>query len=117
MWPFGRDHDAGQAAPKTIDVHEAFARTRRGARFIDVRSEREFAAAHPKGARNLSPAVLRNGSGLRPQDEIVLICASGHRSLREARRLAENGYANVFNVGGGLHAWRRAGLPTKARRR
>ena len=119
MWPFGRrDHAGSGAGPVTIDVREAFARAGRGARLIDVRSEREFAAGHPKGAHNLPPARLASGeSGLAQNDEILLICASGHRSLREARRLAKAGYTNVANVGGGMIAWQRAGLPIKARRR
>lgn len=119
MWPFSRGSGTGGlAVPITIDVQEAFARARKGARLIDVRSEREFAAGHPKGARNLPPTRLRNGDGgLDPADEMLLICASGHRSLREARRLAKMGYTNVANVGGGMIAWQRAGLPVKARRR
>jgi rhodanese-related sulfurtransferase len=119
MWPFGRGDRAGETtAPMTIDVREAFARAGRGARLIDVRSEREFAAGHPKGARNLPPALLRSGeSGLAKDDEIMLICASGHRSMREASHLAKAGYSNVANVGGGMAAWQRAGLPVKARRR
>jgi len=119
MWPFGRGGRAGESTvPITIDVREAFARAGKGARLIDVRSEREFAAGHPKGARNLPPALLGSGeNGLAQDDEIMLICASGHRSMREARHLAKLGYANVANVGGGMHAWQRAGLPVKARRR
>jgi rhodanese-related sulfurtransferase len=119
MWPFGRgDRGEGSTGPSTIDVREAFARAGKGARLIDVRSEREFAAGHPKGARNLPPALLRGDqSGLGQDDEILLICASGHRSLREARRLVKEGYTNVANVGGGMAAWQRAGLPVKARRR
>lgn len=118
MWPFKSGEGEGSAAPVTIDVREAFARAGRGARLIDVRSAGEFATGHAKGARNVSPAQLRDGAGgLRPDDEILLICASGHRSLREARGLAKRGYAKVFNVGGGTIAWQRAGLPMKTRRR
>jgi rhodanese-related sulfurtransferase len=119
VWPFRRsDHAQGATRPVTLDVREAFARAGKGARLIDVRSEREFAAGHPRGARNLPPARLASGeSGLARNDEILLICASGHRSLREARRLAKAGFTNVANVGGGMIAWQRAGLPVKARRR
>ena len=119
MWPFHRGDVAEDAArPVTIDVREAYARAGRGARLIDVRTEHEFAAGHPKGARNLPPARLASGeSGLAQDDEILLICASGHRSLREARHLAKMGYTNVANVGGGMIAWQRAGLPIKTRRR
>ncbi len=118
MWPFRRSASAVSQAPTTIDVREAWARARKGARLVDVRSEREFAGGHPKGARNLPPARIKAGDvGLAPDDEILVICLSGHRSPRQARKLAALGYANVVNVQGGLLAWQRAGLPVKSARR
>jgi rhodanese-related sulfurtransferase len=119
MWPFGHgDGTADSHRPANIDVREAYARAGRGARLIDVRTEGEFAAGHPKGARHVPPSRLTSAeSGLRPDDEILLICASGHRSMRQARQLTKMGYTNVANVDGGLLAWQRAGLPVKARRR
>jgi rhodanese-related sulfurtransferase len=118
MWPFRRARQASAATPPTIDVREAWSRARRGARLVDVRSAREFAQSHPKGARSLPPARIKAGEvGLAPADEILVICLSGHRSPRQARKLADLGYANVSNVGGGLLAWKRAGLPVKGARR
>lgn len=93
-------------------------RTRKGARLVDVRSEREFAALHAKGARCLPPARIKAGEvGLATEDEVLVICLSGHRSPRQARRLAAMGYVNVANVSGGVLAWQRAGLPVKSARR
>jgi rhodanese-related sulfurtransferase len=118
MWPFRRSPHAPSPSPATIDAREAWARARKGARLIDVRSEREFARGHPKGARNLPPARIKSGdTGLALDDEIVVICLSGHRSPRQARKLAAMGYVNVAHVSGGLLAWKRAGLPVKAQRR
>lgn len=85
-----------------------------GGRALGARVRR----GHPKGARNLPPARIKAGDiGLAPEDEILVICLSGHRSPRQAKRLATMGYANVANVSGGLLAWKRAGLPVKASRR
>ena len=118
MWPFRREARATSPSPATIDVREAWNRARKGARLVDVRSEREFGAVHPKGARNLPPARIKAGDvGLALEDEVLVICLSGHRSPRQARRLAAMGYANVANVSGGMLAWRRAGLPVKSSRR
>ena len=73
----------------------------------------------PKGARNLPPARIKAGDvGFAADDEILVICLSGHRELpHQAKELAAMGYANVANVSGGLLAWQRAGLPVKASRR
>jgi rhodanese-related sulfurtransferase len=119
MWPFRRGRAGGAAGPAsvpTIDVNEAFARCKRGAKLIDVRSAREYAHdGHPKGARNLPPDLVRSDqTGLALDDDILVICLSGHRSAREARRLAGMGYTNVSNVSGGLSAWKKAGLPVKS---
>ncbi|MFA4964764.1 MAG: rhodanese-like domain-containing protein [Thermoleophilia bacterium] len=99
----------------TVDVREAFTRSTRGAKLVDVRSAREYAhGGHPKGARSLPPDLIeRDQTGLRRDEEILVICLSGHRSPRQARRLAGLGYTNVSNVHGGLMAWKKAGLPVK----
>jgi rhodanese-related sulfurtransferase len=118
MWPFSRKGAGGAAGPAsvpTIDVSEAFTRSKRGAKLIDVRSPREFAhGGHPKGALSVPPDLIKNDEiGLDRDAEILVICQSGHRSSRQAKRLAGMGYGNVSNVHGGLMAWKKAGLPVK----
>ncbi len=122
MWPFTRRLGAGSAAGsgrdtivETIDVREAFARSRRGAKLIDVRSPREFAhAGRPKGARSVPPQLIKeDATGLGRDDDVLVICLSGHRSPRQAKRLAGIGFTKVTNVHGGLMAWKKAGLPVK----
>ena len=118
MWPFSRKDAGGAAGPAsvpTIDVKDAFARQKRGAKLIDVRAAREYAqGGHPKGARSVPPELIKNDStGLRRDDELLVICLSGHRSPRQAKRLAGMGFTKVTNVHGGLMAWKKAGLPVK----
>jgi rhodanese-related sulfurtransferase len=112
MWPFSRS-SAGTSV-ETIDVQQAFERQRKGARLIDVRSPQEFRAGHPKGARNVSAQQIKaESTGLKKDDDVLVICASGHRSARAAHQLAGTGFTRVSNVRGGLHAWAGAGLPVK----
>jgi rhodanese-related sulfurtransferase len=114
MWPFRRGGAGGAAgpAPVSIDVAEAFARSRRGAKLIDVRSAAEFRTLHPKGARNVPPELIaRDATGLSRDAELLVICLSGHRSQHQARKLVELGYTNVADVHGGLNSWKKAGLP------
>jgi rhodanese-related sulfurtransferase len=115
MWPFSRKGAGGVASVPTIDVKEAFARSKRGAKLIDVRSAREYAHnGHPKGARSVPPDLIKqDDTGLGRDDELLVICLSGHRSPRQAKRLAGMGYTNVTNVDGGLMAWKNARLPVK----
>jgi rhodanese-related sulfurtransferase len=117
MWPFGRKTE-GTGTPAevpTVDVNQAFARSKRGAKLVDVRSTREFAhSGHPKGAVSVPPQLIKKDqTGLGRDDDILVICLSGHRSPRQARHLAEMGFTHVTNVHGGLMAWKKAGLPVK----
>ena len=118
MWPFGSRRRAGDGAAvevPTIEVKEAFARSKRGAKLVDVRSAREYAhSGHPKGARSVPPQLIKKDqTGLGRDDDILVICLSGHRSPRQAKALAGMGFTRVTNVHGGLMAWKKAGLPVK----
>ena len=116
MWPFSRRSPAGAAVEvPTIDVKQAFARSKRGARLVDVRSSHEYAhSGHAKGARSVPPQLItKDQTGLARDDELLVICLSGHRSPRQAKALAGMGFTNVTSVHGGLMAWKRAGLPVK----
>lgn len=42
---------------------------------------------------------------------IIIVCRSGNRSAQAVRILKRMGYETVYNLGGGLHAWRTANLP------
>jgi len=41
--------------------------------------------------------------------EVVLYCRSGHMSKMASKVLTEMGYTNVYDVPGGMNAWRSAG--------
>ena len=117
MWPFSKKsgHTGAAVDVPTVDVKQAFARSKRGAKLVDVRTSREFAhSGHPKGAVSVPPQLIKKDqTGLGRDDDILVICLSGHRSPRQAHKLAEMGFTRVTNVHGGLMAWKKAGLPVK----
>jgi rhodanese-related sulfurtransferase len=116
MWPFAKRSGGTATAVhvSSIDAKQAFARSKRGAKLIDVRSPGEFRSGHPKGAISVPPGLIKKDeTGLGRDDDVLVICLSGHRSPRQARKLAEMGFTRVTNVDGGLMAWKRAGLPVK----
>lgn len=78
---------------------------------VDVREPSEFAAGHLPNARNIPVAELERRVGELPGSKPVLLCcATGVRSGRAAATLGKDG-RQVFNLAGGLKAWREAGLP------
>ncbi len=101
-------------ATLTVSVEAAHRRQGDGARLWDLRSDAERRSGMPSGAEAVAvdPAsddALRALAG--PDDSLLLICASGLRSLRAAERLRAIGYRRVASVEGGVAAWRAAGLP------
>jgi rhodanese-related sulfurtransferase len=80
---------------------------------IDVRQPQEFDQGHIAGAKLIPLGELRKRMKDLPQGrEIVCVCASGSRSRSAAKMLAKEGYA-VFDMQGGMQAWRRLKLPVQ----
>jgi molybdopterin/thiamine biosynthesis adenylyltransferase/rhodanese-related sulfurtransferase len=95
---------------------DAHARLRQGARLLDVRGEDERAMGMAEGAEGIARELLEADPATHlphPDQELVLICQAGLRSLRCAEVLATAGYRNLASVEGGTAAWAAAGLPMR----
>lgn len=87
-----------------------------GSVYLDVRSQREFAAGHPAGAINIPVAepgpmgqmvfnqdFLAVVEKVLPKDATLLVgCLSGKRSEAACQILETGGYQDVANVAGGF---------------
>jgi molybdopterin/thiamine biosynthesis adenylyltransferase/rhodanese-related sulfurtransferase len=93
---------------------EAFKRAQNGAVLVDVRDADELAQGVPAGARRIPRGFLELNIEQEVPDlgtPVMLLCASGVRSLFAADGLRQLGYERVSSVAGGFNAWRREGLP------
>ncbi len=78
---------------------------------VDVRQPMETASGSVPGAVLIPLTEFGRRLEELPRDRPILtICRSGHRSPLAARQLKRAGY-EVTNVGGGMIAWQKAGLP------
>ena len=80
---------------------------------IDVREPHEHAREHIEGAKlvPLSRFQAENFAGL--QDKTgVFHCHSGGRTSANAKLLTSKGFVDTYHLGGGIVAWKAAGLPT-----
>lgn len=82
-----------------------------GAILLDVRENDEWTAGHAPGAVHVRLGQLdpRTFAAAAP---VVAVCRSGNRSGSAAKRLAAAGFT-VYNMVGGMKAWREAGLPVR----
>ncbi len=73
---------------------------------LDVREPWEYETCHIDGAQ-LMPmqTVPVRYQELDPEQQIVCICHHGGRSMQVANFLHRQGYTQVFNLAGGVHAW------------
>jgi len=70
---------------------------------LDVRAPVEFAVHHIKGAINMpTPDTRTRYTELDPKLPTVVICNSGHRSTMACAILQQHGFAEVYNVAGGM---------------
>jgi len=92
---------------------QAHERLTAGELLIDVREPGELAQGMPAGARALSRNDLEMciNELAPPEASVMLICASGPRSLLAADDLRRLGYERVAVVTGGVERWKREGLP------
>lgn len=123
-----RADEAEVAVPPSVPVRVAHELQLAGHRYLDVRTEGEFAGGHPAGAVNV-PYMYSTGSGMAKNshfidqvlaifgkdDEIIIGCQSGKRSLMAAAELCSAGFTAVTDIAGGFSTWRENGLPINGR--
>jgi rhodanese-related sulfurtransferase len=107
-----------EAAPVTyvtVDVQQAFdaLSANKDAQIVDVREPDEWTTTGvPVGAVLIPLGQLeqRAPAELAKDKPVYVICNSGNRSRTGSDILLKLGYAEVFNVAGGIQAWLKAGL-------
>ena len=109
LWPMIMKRTAG-ASLNTLGATRMINDTQ--AIVLDVRATGEFDAGHLPNARNIPLAELDQRTGDLPAGRPVIVCCNtGMTSAKGAAALRKAGREEVFNLDGGLNAWRQAGLP------
>ncbi|KAI3813649.1 hypothetical protein L1987_18378 [Smallanthus sonchifolius] len=113
--------------PPSVPVRVAHELHQAGHRYLDVRTPEEFSAGHAVGAINV-PYLYKLGSGMTKNpdfleevlthfgkdDEIIVGCQLGKRSLMAATDLLSAGFTGVTDIAGGYAAWSQNGLPVES---
>jgi sulfur-carrier protein adenylyltransferase/sulfurtransferase len=74
---------------------------------LDVRQPSEYSQTHLPGAKLIPLSQLDTAvSQLDPQKPVIVYCAIGGRSRVAAQLLAGRGFGEVYNLKGGIKAWK-----------
>jgi rhodanese-related sulfurtransferase len=89
---------------------------RQDAAVVDVREPGEFRGGHIPNARNIPLGQLagkiKDLEKLKDKP-VLLSCQTGARSAQAAGTLRQAGFAQVFNLAGGMNAWQQASMPVE----
>lgn len=95
---------------------QAYAKYLQGAFFLDVRSQDEWNQFHISRSILIPLDQLQNRlSELPKNQDIVVVCLSGHRSQSGVTILQQAGFPYVSCLSGGLQAWTAAGYPIEGK--
>ena len=101
-------HEGSSSSPiPEIEPRDVRARLASGREILllDVRDPQERALCHIGGLLIPIDELPTRVHELDPAREIVVYCRTGVRSARVAHFLLRSGFAKVWNLRGGLHAW------------
>ena len=105
-----------QSLFKTVAPQEAknLIESRKDMLLIDVRGQDELSEGYIEGSTLMPLWAIIKGTQRPPQDKpILLVCAVGGRSLALGQLMSKNGWNEVYNLKGGISAWKEAELPLK----
>lgn len=81
---------------------------------LDVRARSEWDSGHLPGVSNIPLGYLADQiDSLSPTQPLVLHCQTGARSAIAASLLQSQGFSEVYNLEGGIEAWKAAGGPVE----
>lgn len=96
-----------------VTTAQAVQMINKGAKVIDLREKKDFAAGHIVDALNVPPQDLASGNDkrLKKNKTLILVCDNGITSGRQVEPLRKAGFDNAYSLAGGLAVWRRENLP------
>ncbi len=113
VWFIARGTATTGNLPHEISVADALAKENAGAFILDVRQPDEWNEFHIAGSTLIRLDQLSSRLNELPKDqEIVVVCRTGHRSAEGRDILLRAGFTQVTSMAGGLTQWKAVGYAT-----
>ncbi|MCY3985732.1 MAG: molybdopterin-synthase adenylyltransferase MoeB [Candidatus Dadabacteria bacterium] len=102
----GEEEEKPKVEEITVEEFSSIKKNKADFVLIDVREPHEYEICSIEGSRLIPLGELKERTDeLDPQDEIVVHCHHGGRSMKAATFLVENGFSKVKNLKGGIDEW------------
>jgi len=109
---FSNNPSQSSGLPATVSAAQAYQLYQQGAFFLDVRSVDEWNIYHVPGSTLIPLDQLSARTNeVPPHRQIVVVCATGHRSPTGRDILLAAGFSQVTCLTGGLTTWSAASYP------
>ena len=115
LWPLVQRRLSPVKEIGTLHVTQLI--NRENAVLLDVREPKEFEGGKLPNAIHIPLSQLPGRIGelaKMTNRPIVVYCERGQRSRAAAATLAKQGFANIYQLQGGLKSWKDAGLPVES---
>lgn len=112
LWSFFGNRFRGIKEVNTSDALQLI--NHKDAIVLDVRERSEYDAGHVLNAKFIPLGKLKERMGELEKyrdHPIVVVCRSGNRSGTACFLLAKQGFAQAYNLAGGILAWQKNQLP------
>jgi rhodanese-related sulfurtransferase len=111
VWPAVR---RGASGASISTLQATLLINQQNALVLDVREAAEYEKGHMLNARNIPLGELEARAAEIEKHKakpVIVVSDNDNRSGRAATALRKLGFEQVFTLGGGIGAWRQAGLP------
>lgn len=101
-----------QSGLLNADAFDKMLQTDKTVQLVDVRTPDEFAGGHIEGAVNYdfyATDFAQKMAQLDKKRPVMVYCAAGGRSGSAAEKLKKLGFPKIYDLDGGMGAWREAG--------
>jgi rhodanese-related sulfurtransferase len=115
LWPLVQRRLSPVKEIGTLNVTQLI--NRENAVLLDVREPKEFEGGKLPNAIHIPLSQLPGRMGelaKMTNRPIVVYCERGQRSRAAVGALAKQGFANIYQLQGGLKSWKDAGLPVQS---
>ncbi len=88
------------------ELHEQLNNPEKKQLLLDVREPEEYEICHIENSVHIPMSEITRRTGeLDQEQDIIVICHHGMRSMQVAMFLEGNGFSNISNLSGGIEAW------------